>query len=258
MTMTRPSEPAGDVDLARAAKLFADRTRARILRALLDGRALPASVLASEAGVTPQAVSSQLSRLRDAGLVAVEPSGRHRYYRLASDHVATIMEALAVIAPAEPIRSLREGTRAAALRRSRTCYDHLAGQLGCAITQSLVEHGALTPIDGDGSTRRRPGQRLSSPVPEAPFRLGPRAAEVFGRLGVAGRHLDGAPRGRRPLLRFCLDWTEQRHHLAGQLGADVLTAMIDGGWITRRPRHRAVDLTDVGATELRRCLALDV
>jgi len=117
MVSTRSSaepyvEVGGDVDVAAVAKLFADRTRASILGALADGRALAASVLADEAGVSPPAASAQLARLTEAGLIDVEVSGRHRYYRLASDQVATVIEALSALAPRRPVRSLREGTRA--------------------------------------------------------------------------------------------------------------------------------------------------
>lgn len=250
--------PGGDVDIAAVATLFADRTRARVLIALSDGRALPASVLASEAGVTAQAASAQLSRLQAAGLLAVEQSGRHRYYRLASGgRVTAILEALAQLAPAQPVRSLRQSTRAAALRSARACYDHLAGKLGVELTQALVDREALAPTDGIADTRRRSGDRLSSQLAEHPWVLGPAAAEVFGGLGVPAERLAARP-SRRPLLRFCLDWSEQRHHLAGQLGADVLAALLDAGWVTRAPGQRAIAPTPDGRQALNARLGLDL
>src|SRR5215470_11165835 len=124
------STPGVEADIAGTAALFADQTRARVLMALADRRALPASVLAAEAGVTAQAASAQLARLTSAGLLDVERSGRHRYYRLASP-------------------------RAAALRGGRTCYDHLAGRLGVTVTQALIDRGALVPSDGIPDGRRR-------------------------------------------------------------------------------------------------------
>jgi DNA-binding transcriptional ArsR family regulator len=250
--------PGGDLDIASAAALFADPTRARVLLALGDGRALPASVLAAEAGVTPQAASTQLSRLADAGLLAVERSGRHRYYRLATGQVAMVLEALAQLAPMQPIRSLRHSTRAAALRTARTCYDHLAGRLGVQITQALVDTGALTPTDGIGDTRRRPEDQLSSQLADHPYVLGATAATVFQSLGVPVDRLTLDHPSRRPLLRFCLDWSEQRHHLAGRLGAHLLTALVDAGWITRTPTRRAVQLTAAGRRELQARLGLDL
>lgn len=255
------STSGGEADIAGAAALFADSTRARVLLALGDGRALPASVLAAEAGVTPQAVSAQLARLTSAGFLAAERSGRHRYYRLASPHVAAVLEALAPLAGVAPVRSLRAATRAAALRRARTCYDHLAGRLGVAVTQGLIDRGVLVPLDGIGDTRRRPGDALSSQLPAHPYRLGGEAAGVLGELGMPATRLAQRPPGggRRPLLRFCLDWTEQRHHLAGRLGADLLTAFLDAGWITRTaPGNRAVRVTPAGEDALRARLGVDV
>jgi DNA-binding transcriptional ArsR family regulator len=256
--MTATDGPGGDADIAGAAALFADPTRARVLIALSDGRALPASVLAAEAGVTPQAASAQLARLQDAGLLAVERSGRHRYYRLAAPQVGAVLEALAPLAAVRPVRSLRQSTRAAALRAARTCYDHLAGRLGVRLTQALIDREVLTPADGIRDTRRRPGDRLSSQLPSHPYVLGPGAVPVLASLGVPAERVGGGTPSRRPVLRFCLDWSEQRHHLAGRLGADLLTAFTDAGWITRAADHRAVRLTHAGQSELRSRLGLDL
>lgn len=251
--------PGGDVDVASVAALFADRTRARVLIALSDGRALPASVLAAEAGVSPQAASAQLSRLQAAGLLAVEQSGRHRYYRLATGQVSAILEALAQLAPAQPVRSLRQSTRAAALRSARACYDHLAGKLGVEVTQALVDQQALTPTDGIADTRRRSGEGPACRLSEHPWVLGPAAADVFAGLGVDPARLSSAPRpSRRPLLRFCVDWSEQRHHLAGQLGADVLTAMLEAGWVTRAAGQRAIRVSPSGREALAARLGLEL
>ena len=212
--------------------------------ALSDGRSLPASVLAAEAGVTPQAASAQLARLISAGLLAVEPSGRHRYYRLATARVTGVLEALAQLAPMQPVRSLRQSTREARLRNARTCYDHLAGRVGVQITQALIDAGALTATDGVADNRRRPSDELSSRVVEHPYTIGPNATAVFAGLGVpAGRLSERSP---RTLLRFCVDWSEQRHHLAGRLGALLLAAFLDAGWIIRTPGHRAVRITPAG------------
>ena len=202
-------------------------------------------------------VAALFARLQAAGLLAVEQSGRHRYYRLASDHVGIVLEALAQLAPVRPIRSLRDSTRAAALRSARTCYDHLAGRLGVQVTQALVDHGALTATDGIPDTRRRPGDRLSSQLPGHPYALGNAALPVFTSLGVPAARLS-ADGGSRPLLRFCLDWSEQRHHLAGRLGADLLAAFTTAGPIIRVTRQRAVRLTPEGEHALSTRLGLDL
>ncbi|MFI9273329.1 ArsR/SmtB family transcription factor [Kitasatospora sp. NPDC052896] len=241
-----PAGP-GEPDIAHAANWFADPTRSRILTALAGGRALPAGQLAAEAGVTAQAASAQLARLREAGLLAVEQSGRHRYYRLASAQVAAVIEALAGMAPLQPVRSLRQGNRSAALRAARTCYDHLAGRLGVEVTRALVDRGALITAD-------RPDGTAHLPSDPPAHRLGPRGPQLLAALGVSDDVLTAAV--RRPLLRFCLDWSEQRHHLAGRLGAELLTAMTASGWLEQSPRQRAVRVTPAGAAHLQAVLGL--
>src|SRR4051812_2152057 len=138
----------GDADLAALGAVLGERARARMLLALGDGRALPASLLASEAGAAPSTASVHLARLVDAGLVTVTSQGRHRYYRLAGPHVAELIEVLARLSPTAPVRSLREGTRAQALREARTCYDHLAGRLGVAVMRALIDAGSISGGDG--------------------------------------------------------------------------------------------------------------
>ncbi len=221
-----------DADIAAVATLFAEPARARMLMALGDGRSLPASALAAEAGVSAQSASAHLGRLREAGLITMERAGRHRYFRLAGPDVADGLESLARLAPAIPVRSLREATRAEALRRARTCYDHLAGELGVAITDALVDRAAL---EAGGDTT---------------FRLGPRAAAVLRPLGVDLAAV-AAARSRRPLVRVCVDWTERRPHLAGRLGAALQEALVGRGWVVRHEGHRAVSVTAEGEVALR-------
>jgi DNA-binding transcriptional ArsR family regulator len=130
---TRELRHGGDADFAGPAELIGHPTRSAMLLALLDGRALPMSMLAGEAGVAASTASEHLTRLVRGGLLRVRQQGRHRYYELASTDVALALEALARLAPPRPVRSLRAGTRAEALRRARTCYDHVAGHLGVAL-----------------------------------------------------------------------------------------------------------------------------
>lgn len=253
MTDRRPLY--GYSDIAAVGALLADPTRARIMIGLADGRALPASVLAAESGVAASTASEHLSRLVEGGLLTVEQSGRHRYYRMANPQVGAAIEALAVLAPTRPVRSLRESTRAAALRRARSCYDHLAGQLGVAVTEALLERKALTRTDGVTGTQRAQGDPISAPLAEHPYELGPDADALFGELGV---DLAAARKQRRPLLRFCVDWSEQRHHLSGALGAAILSRMESAGWVDRPGGRRALRLTDRGACALDRILGLQL
>jgi hypothetical protein len=197
---------------------------------------------------------------RHTGVMAtvIAPGGDVDIALAAGGQVTAILEALAQLAPAQPVRSLRQSTRAAALRSARACYDHLAGKLGVQLTQALIDCRALTATDGIPDNRRRADDRLSSQLAEHPWVLGPCAADVFAGLGVAPDRLAADYPSRRPLLRFCLDWSEQRHHLAGRLGADVLTALLVAGWVTRAQGQRSVQLTLAGRQALASGLGLDV
>lgn len=234
----------GDADIARISALIGDPSRARVLMALADGRALPAGMLAGEAGVSASTISEHLRRLLDGHLVAVERQGRTRYYRLAGPQVAEALEAIARIAPPEPVRSLRQGTHAHALRRARTCYNHLAGRLGTALMAALVRDGVLVG-------EHRPGagaDRLAGPGRAVAYRLTPHGRSTLVTLGI---DLD-ALRGRRDPVRYCLDWSEQRHHLAGPLGTALTARLFDVGWLRRTGRRRVVLLTDDGREGLGR------
>jgi DNA-binding transcriptional ArsR family regulator len=234
---------AGDVDLAHTAALIGDPGRARVLRALGDGRELAATVLADEAGVAASTASVHLSKLVDGGLVKAERRGRHRYYRLAGPEVARAMEALAAIAPTAPVRSLREGTKAQAVRAGRTCYDHLAGRLGVAIMSALIADGAMTGGDGHHVRERARKDRPSAAGRDLDYRLTDQGADKLRDLGV---DVDRALAGPRAPIRYCVDWSEQDHHLAGALGAALAARTFELRWVKRLPRTRAVLLTDAG------------
>jgi DNA-binding transcriptional ArsR family regulator len=234
----------GDADIAALASLLADPARCKVLLALDDGRALPASVLADEAGVSRPTASSHLSKLTTAGLLTVETHGRNRYYRLAGPEVGMLLEQLGRLAPSRPVRSLREGTRAARLRSARTCYDHVAGRLGVQLMGSLLHRRALIGGDGRYDPNRDGGDALSSPGREVSYELTDEGREFLTAVGVE------MPTSRRPLVRYCVDWTEQRHHLSGALGRAVFDRFLNAGWVKRVPRGRALTVTEDGRTAL--------
>jgi DNA-binding transcriptional ArsR family regulator len=234
---------SGDVDLASTAALIGDPGRAKVLRALADGRELPATVLAHEAGVAPSTASVHLAKLAEGGLVVAESRGRHRYYRLAGPKVARAMEALAEIAPAAPIRSLREGTKAEAIRKARTCYDHLAGRLGVAIMSALIADGDLTGGDGRHVHTHAREDRPSAMGRDLDYRLTEHGEAKLTDLGV---DVDHALAGPRAPIRYCIDWSEQHHHLSGALGAALAARLFELEWVKRLPRTRAVLVTDDG------------
>jgi DNA-binding transcriptional ArsR family regulator len=218
------------------AALLADPTRAGMLLVLSDGRALPAGELARRMRVVPSTASEHLVRLVRQGLLQVERCGRHRYYRLADPALARALEALAVVAPPAVPRSLRESDEVMALRYARTCYDHLAGALGVAVTEGLVQRGLLNVID-DG------------------YSVTPRGSRRLDELGL---DVAQARRRRRLFAPHCLDWSERRHHLAGALGAALADRLFALDWIARDPAGRAVRVTQEGRQGLHNWLGVEV
>jgi DNA-binding transcriptional ArsR family regulator len=244
----------GDADIARVGALVADPARARVLLALGDGRALPATVLAGEAGVAASTASAHLGKLVKGGLLVVERHGRHRYFRIAGPEVADLLEALARLSPPAPVRSLRQGTNAQAVRFARTCYDHLAGVLGTELMAALLERELLIGGDGVFEPGAASEDRLSSPGFDLDYRVTPRGVHELREFGI---DFEGLPR-RRPLVRYCVDWSEQRHHLAGALGAGLATHMFELGWLSRARHSRAVHITEDGREGLKRSFGVEL
>jgi DNA-binding transcriptional ArsR family regulator len=212
-----------DADLSAVADLMTAH-RATMLLALLGGRPLTAGALAARAGISASLASSHLSKLLDGGLVTVSQRGRERHYRLAGPRVAEVMEAMLTIAPGRPAATMRESTRGEALRGARTCYDHLAGALGVALTDSLERQHVIEPGDGAYALTSSGERRLAS-------------------LGIDPAALREE---RRAFARPCLDWSERRPHLAGALGAAIARHALGQMWLRRLPGTRALRVTDQG------------
>ncbi|MGO0062888.1 ArsR/SmtB family transcription factor [Brevibacillus fluminis] len=211
-------------NLVEIAALIGDPSRIAILINLIDGKALPASELARCARITPQTASSHLAKLVEGQLLVCESYGRHKYYRLASPDVAHALEALSVIANPAPVRSLRESDQLKQLQYCRTCYDHLAGTVGVALTERLL---ALEYMEESGRD----------------FVLRPEGKRHLHDFGV---NVEEKPKSRRHFARQCLDWSERRHHLAGSLGASLTDRLFALKWIERQSAGRAARLTAAG------------
>lgn len=216
---------------AEVAAISGDPARASMLQALMDGRALTATELARMAGIAPQTASGHLNRMTTLGLVSVEKQGRHRYHRLAAPSVAhmleSIMQVAADLAPSR--KTLTVGPRDAALRAARTCYDHLAGQLGVALADGLVTNG-YAEITSDAGLVTKRGMVFLDDI----------GLDVDALMATKGRA------SKRPLCRPCLDWSERRPHLAGVVGAAICTHSFGKGWIRRVEGTRAVAITPKG------------
>jgi DNA-binding transcriptional ArsR family regulator len=218
----------GDADIAAAAALLAEPTRASLVTAVIEEGELPATDLADRAQIAPSTASEHLARLVAGGFLTSSKNGRHRYYRLADPAVAAAVEALALVAPQPPVRSLREANRSELLREARTCYDHLAGRVGVELARSLERDGTLVRRNGGYELGARSGARLEA-------------------LGV---DLAALERLRRPVVRGCLDWSERELHVAGALGAALTDRFFELGWIERREGNRSVEVTARGRARL--------
>jgi len=219
--------------IAPVAALAGDPARANMLAALSGGMALTASELAGEAGVTLQTASSHLSKLESAGLISVARQGRHRYFRLADDDVAQMLESIMNVAARTGQMRTRPGPGDPAMRRARICYDHLAGEMGVRLldgllrTQRIAQTGDALQLTPDGEKFMRE------------FRI----------------DLDRLAGARRPLCRACLDWSMRRHHLGGALGAALFERFQALKWIARDRESRALRFTPSGETGFRQMVA---
>lgn len=226
-------------DVSRIASLVGEPSRTAMLIELMDGRALTANELARAAGVLAPTASRHLALLVEAGLLVVEPHGRHRYHRLASVEVAQVLEGimqLAVRGERSTRRAVVTGPREATMRRVRLCYDHLAGRLGVAIAGRLQADGSVV-IDGEHA-------RVEAPAAASLAALG---IDVAGDFGAAAA-------SKRPACRPCLDWSERSCHLAGRLGALICGHCVERRWLLRRAGSRALDITAPGQLALRHWL----
>ena len=211
-------------DIATVAALLGDPARANMVTALTGGQALTAGELAREAGVTAQTASSHLAKLSAGGLVEGRKQGRHVYYALSGPDVAGVIEALSGLAARTGHSRVRTGPKEPALRRARVCYDHLAGDLGVAMLDSLTHRGMIV---GAGETLVLTTQ-----------------GEAF--MTALGLDLPALSSLRRPLCKGCLDWSVRRSHLAGALGAALLARFFGLGWAMREPGSRIVSFSPHG------------
>ncbi|MEM8730436.1 MAG: winged helix-turn-helix domain-containing protein [Pseudomonadota bacterium] len=216
-------------DIARVATLVGDPARTNMLCALMSGKALTATELAGEAGVTPQTASSHLRKLEQGRLVECRAQGRHRYYTLASEDVATALEALMGLAARQGQMRTRTGPRDPALRTARVCYNHIAGTMGVQIFQSMRAQGCF--VFG----------------PET-LDLTPAGQAFVAKMGI---DLEAMPTSRAPLCRECLDWSMRQSHLAGRLGRAMLSHFVSLGWMHRVPDSRVLLPSAEGKRQLK-------
>jgi DNA-binding transcriptional ArsR family regulator len=212
-------------DISRIAALIGDPARANILTALMAGKALTATELAAEAGVTVQTASAHLAKLEAGQMIACRKSGRHKYFTLSGDDVGHALEALMGLAAGVGHLRTRTGPRDAALREARVCYNHLAGARGIALYQGLLRRGAVIEA----------GEKVTL------------TAEGEDFLSAFGLDIGGLRRSKTPLCRSCLDWSARQTHLAGSVGRAILAEMQAKGWAHRVEGTRVVRFSERGA-----------
>lgn len=211
-------------DIARLGALIGDPARANILTALMSGKALTATELALEAGVSKATASSHLRKLEEGALIRQRPEGRHRYFQLADDAVAAALEGLMSLSAYQGLAHARPGPKDPALRKARVCYNHLAGEMGVRMFQYMQSNAHFAP---DAS-----GLRLTA------------KGEAFA--ATLGLDIAQLPKSNAPMCRECLDWSARQSHLAGRLGRALLTHFLDQGWARRVKDSRIIDFSPEG------------
>ena len=211
---------------AKIAAMIGDPTRARMLSALMGGQFLAAGELAAASGVTAQTASGHIAKLVDAELVVVRTQGRHRYFRLADAEIAHALEALSLVAERSAQADKWSQGAYKPLKAARTCYSHLAGELGVALFEGLLARGTLAPSEGH-------------------FVLSDDGRDELAQLGLA---LPAT--GSRRIAYPCLDWSERRDHLAGTLAVSLLELSLERDWLRRVEGSRALRLTPSGKQAL--------
>ncbi|WP_339713505.1 helix-turn-helix domain-containing protein [uncultured Sneathiella sp.] len=221
-------------DIALLGSLIGEPARANMLTALLSGKALTASELAGEAGISAQTASSHLAKMQSGGLLIQRKQGRHRYFALADDDVGSLLEAMMGLAAKKGHLRTRTGPKDPALRHARVCYNHLAGDLGVQMMDSLLAKNLLTP-ENEGLGLTESGKSF------------------FEEFAIDFEPLEKL---RRPLCKSCLDWSNRRSHLAGSLGSALLTRFYDLGWARRLENSRIVSFNVRGEREFMRMFAV--
>jgi len=216
--------------------LICEPTRAKMLWNLLDGRAYTASELSSIADISATSASNHLARLLEADIVKVEIQGRHRYYSFSNPEVAYVVEALANLVNSDSGNKDKKEIAVNGIKFCRTCYDHLAGYVGVKVVEALEQKRYI---------------KKSGTL----YTVTTKGWNWFSGLDINKNDLENK---RRPLTRQCLDWSERRPHLAGQLGATLLEKMLQRKWFRKVQFSRELLVTPTGRKELNELLGISI
>jgi DNA-binding transcriptional ArsR family regulator len=212
----------------KIAALIGDPTRASIMWTLLDGKAFTATELSIVANTSPQNISMHLGKLLEANLLCVEKQGRHKYYRFSSKEIAYAIEGMANLIPPPTVSQKKNTENHSPIKHCRTCYDHLAGKIGVALANSLLEQNIITDTNNN-------------------FEISTEGKKWFSDFGI---NVDEVKKQRRLFLKPCLDWSERKNHISGSLAASLLDKMIANDWLRKTANSRAIIITGKGEKEL--------
>lgn len=223
--------------VSKVAGLLSDPSRSKILIGLMDGNEHAASELALVANIRPQTASFHLKKIMDSGVIQVKKRGVHRLYSLKDSECASILESFLAVSPTPEINSFNQESSKHKIKLARTCYDHLAGELGVKITNALVENGIIIEAD------------------EKNYAVSDKGYTFFKEFGI---NVQEQQNKRRAFARRCLDWTERQHHVAGSLGNSIITRMFELQWLQRRENTRSLKLTNEGEHGVKNTFYVDV
>lgn len=223
-------------DFSEIASLLGDKSRAIMLWNLLDGKAYTATELANCSGVSLQSASNHLAKLLQKNILSVEKQGRHRYYRFSSPEVAQVIESMAGLLSLQKDYKKVKKPKASAFTYARTCYNHLAGEVGVKITKALISHEIITPV-------------------EKQYVVTNNGKQWFLNLGIDTEEIQNV---KRSFAHQCLDWSERKHHIAGALGDVLLEMMLQKDWFRKHKNSRELTLTSKGKQQLKELLKIDL
>jgi len=216
--------------ISKLASLMADPARAAMLTELMSGRALTATELANVANITRQTASSHLSKLHAAELLLQHPQGRHKYFTLANEEVAEVLERMIGLAARAGHVPLVTGPKEQAMRRARSCYDHLAGPLAVAFYENAVQQGWIN-------------QQVSQGCFSRTVEISEKGFAAFQLIGLPVNQMQ---QGKRVMCKACMDWSERKYHMSGALGSEVLAFCLEKKWASQDANSRVVEFTKAG------------
>ncbi|MBW9154398.1 helix-turn-helix transcriptional regulator [Clostridium estertheticum] len=209
------------------ASLIADPSRCIMLMSLLGGQRT-AGELAKTACIKPQTATYHLSKMVSAGLIEKTIYGRYRYFKLANEDIAKLLELLMKLSKSPIIKSLNQSIHSKSLRKARLCYDHLAGKLGIKLTEALLKTSYV---------------KLENDI----FYITELGINKLVELEIIKQDMENI---KDQSGIKCYDWSEKSYHIAGKLGYTLANGLIKLGWFKKSLTSRELKITEIGKVNL--------